>query len=111
MNQPTEDDYIRQELEDINATLERVIPEAWGDDASWSSIAVAWIEHMATTHGANCAGPHCAATAEVPAHVAAIRRMWRDVKQYGWNPAHPATGGYRDAIRNLAHELGVDLDA
>lgn len=44
------------------------------------------------------------------AYVGALRRMWRDSEQYGTNPLHPATGGYRDAIRDLAHELGVDLN-
>jgi len=94
-----------------NNALERAIPESWDGEESWSWIAERWIEHMATTHGAHCAGRYCPARADMPRHVAALRRMWRDSERYSTLPNHPATGGYRDAVRDLANELGVDLDA
>ena len=90
----------------INAALEQAIPGSWDDDAAWSHIASEWIMHMAATHGAHCAGRHCVATGEMPAYVGALRRMWAD-------SGEPRTGyqaGYAHAIRDLAHELGVDLD-
>lgn len=72
------------------------------------AIADAWDGHMATTHGAHCAGPYCEATADTPAYVSALRRMWRDSVTTG--PGTDGAATYRDAIRDLAHELGVDLD-
>lgn len=97
-----------RELVDIVEALEPVMHENWDDDVSFGSIAVDWITHMGTTHGARCMGPHCAATADTPAYVVALRRMWRNIRKY--DPDAIARAGYRDAIRDLAHELGVDLD-
>lgn len=45
-----------------------------------------------------------------PAYVTELRRARRQTEQYGVNPLHPATSGYRDAIEDLARELGVDLN-
>ena len=102
---------VREELRGaaiLHEALEAAIGDSWDDDDSWESIAAAWVAHMAATHGAHCAGPYCEATADTPAYVGALRRMWRSVRQY--DPDAIARAGYRDAIRDLAHELGVDLD-
>lgn len=100
-----------ESLHILTQTLEGVINDGWDDDDSWESIASNWIEHMASTHGAHCPGRHCAATAEVPAHVGALRRMWRHHVMKVRPPAIAIRDqGYHDAIRDLAHELGVDLD-
>lgn len=48
------------------------------------------------------------AATETPTYVNALRRMWRSVRQYDSDAI--ARAGYRDAIRDLAYELGVDLD-
>jgi len=94
------------ELNAINDALRRAIPGSWDDDAAWSHIASQWIAHMATTHGAHCPGRHCQATADTPAYVGSLRRMATvDATNYGLYGR-----GYRDAIRDLANELGVDLD-
>lgn len=94
----------------INDALERAIPESWDGEESWEWIAARWIEHMATTHGAACPGRHCAATAERSAADGALRQAWRDSDGL----TRPATTtyyrGYRDAVRDLAHALGIDLD-
>lgn len=88
--------------------LERHVPESWDDDAG--DVYERWIEHMATTHGAACPGRHCEATAERSAAEGALRQAWRDSDGL----ARPSTAayyrGYRDAIRDLAHALGIDLD-
>lgn len=87
----------------LHEALERAIPESWDGEDSWVSIAAAWIEHMATTHGAHCAGPHCTATADAPAYVEVIRAHVAAARKD--NP----TTAWR--LEDLAHELGVDLDA
>lgn len=97
--------HIENELRewvDVAEAIERHISESWDGETSLGDIAVRWIGHMATTHGAHCAGPHCTATADTPAYAGALRRMWRD--------SETLIADYRDAIRDLAHELGVDLD-
>lgn len=86
---------------DVNESLERAMSDAWDADSTMAEIAGRWIKHMATTHGAHCAGPHCTATAETPAYVTVLRRMWR---------AYDADRLGVDLIEELAHELGVDLD-
>lgn len=92
------------ELNAINAALERAIPGSWDDDAAWSNIASQWITHMATTHGAHCPGRHCQATADTPAYVGTLREMLAAAWCYG----DRATA--EKVIRDLANELGVDLD-
>ena len=46
--------------------------------------------------------------ADTPAYVGALRRMWRDSERYPQGSVQRVY--YRDAIRDLANELGVDLD-
>lgn len=86
---------------DVHEALERAMSDAWDADSTMSEIAGRWITHMATAHGAHCAGPHCAATADTPAYVAVLRRMYRDTPN----------SEYLTAVCDLAHELGVDLDS
>jgi len=101
---------VAQDYNVINAALECAIGESWEGEESWSWIAARWIEHMATTHGAHCPGRGCLATADAPAYVGALRRMRRDASKYGAHADSIWRAGYRDAIRDLANELGVDLD-
>ena len=88
---------------DVNAALEQAMSDAWDADSTMSEIAGRWIKHMATTHGAHCAGPHCTATADAPAYVEVIRAHVAAARKD--NP----TTAWR--LEDLAHELGVDLDA
>lgn len=93
---------------DVHEALERAMSDPWDADSTMSEIAGRWIAHMATAHGAHCAGPHCAATAEAPAYTAVLRRMWDSLKDF--NRPSDFNRGYRVAVRDLAHELGVGLD-
>jgi hypothetical protein len=84
-----------------------VIPREPGDDLSlrWSEKRLsdaAWAAIKPIMERATLR------TASAPAYVGALRRMWRNVRRY--DPDAIARAGYRDAIRDLAHELGVDLD-
>lgn len=95
-----------REWVDVAEALERAMSDAWDADSTLGEIAGRWIKHMATTHGAHCAGPHCTATADTPAYVAVLRRMWRNTA----GSISDRMTGYRWAISDLAHELGVDLN-
>lgn len=100
-------DVEAYEWADIGESLELAMSDAWDADSTMSEIAGRWIKHMAATHGAHCAGPHCEATADTPAYVGALRRMWRQIgPQLG---AQHFREGARQALSDLAHELGVDL--
>lgn len=95
------------ELIDIVEALEPAISESWDGETSFGDIAARWIAHMASTHGAHCAGPHCEATADTPAYVGALRRMWHETE----TTDHPEwCVDKRETLSDLAHELGVDLE-
>lgn len=98
------------ELKAISEALGLAVPESWGGEESWSWIAEQWIRHMATTHGAHCAGRGCLATADTPAYVGALRRMRDYARSWHGDAPDQYWRGMLDAVRDLAHELGVDLD-
>lgn len=92
----------------LHQALESAIPESWDGEDSWESIAARWIAHMAETHGHDCPGPFCPATAAQSAAEGAIRRMWRQTQPQG--DAREFVAGVRRVLIDLADELNIDLD-
>lgn len=85
--------------------LDRVMHQSWDGEESFDYIATRWIEHMATTHGHDCPGKYCPATATESAAAALIKTLYAA-------SGEARTGyqaGYVKALIDLADELGIEL--